>query len=95
MHTYQIYAVVIYDDRHIMYYYDNNDMEDREAFIQSLKEVGERGSLYRKDMTIDVDDKLITMSTCITGQSNKRLLVVAAETDVKQMTEFSGVIKDE
>lgn len=92
MHTYQIYAVVIYDDRHIMYHYDNDDMEDREAFIQSLKEVGERGSLYRKDVTIDTDSKLITMSTCITGQSNKRLLVVAVEMDVKQMTEFSNTI---
>lgn len=77
--TYRIYAAVVYDDRHIMHRYDNDDMEDRKAFIQSLREVGGAGSLFREDMTIDENSNLITMSTCITGQPDKRYIVVAAE----------------
>lgn len=77
--TYRVYAAVIYDNRHIMYTYDNDNMEDRMAFIQSLKEIGETGSFFREDMTIDENSKLITMSTCITGQPDKRYIVVAEE----------------
>ena len=76
---YRIYAAVIYDNRHIMYAYDNDDVEDRKAFIQSLYDVAGAGSLYREGMEIDENSKLITMSTCITGQSDKRLIVVAEE----------------
>ncbi len=77
--TYRVYAAVIYDNRHIMYTYDNDNMEDRTAFIQSLKEIGGEGSFFREGMSIDENSKLITMSTCITGQPDKRYIVVAEE----------------
>lgn len=77
--SYRVYAAVIYDNRHIMYTYDNDNMEDRTAFIQSLKEIGGKGSYFREGMTIDENSKLITMSTCITGQPDKRYIVLAEE----------------
>lgn len=77
--TYRIFAVVAYDNRHILYTYDNDDIEDRQAFIQSLYDVRSFTKLFREGMEIDENSKLITMSTCITGQPDKRLIVVAAE----------------
>lgn len=82
--TYRIYAAVIYDNRHIMYTYDNDNVADRTAFIQSLQSVAGVGSFFREGMTIDENSKLITLSTCITGQPNKRYIVVAAQVDSKE-----------
>lgn len=77
--NYRIYAAVIYDNRHILYSYDNDNVEERLKYIQSLSATAGKGSQFREDMTIDENSRLITLSTCITGQSEKRLIVVAAE----------------
>lgn len=77
--TYRVFAAVIYDDRHIMYSYDNDSVADRKAFIQSLYDVGARGSLFREGMEIDENSKLITMSTCIGGRPDRRYIVVCEE----------------
>ena len=74
--TYRVFAAVIYDDRHIMYSYDNDNISDRKAFIQSLYDVGDRGSFFREGMEIDENSKLITMSTCIGGRPDRRYIVV-------------------
>lgn len=77
--TYRVFAAVIYDDRHIMYSYDNDNVADRKVFIQSLYDVGARGSLFREGMEIDENSKLITMSTCIGGRPDRRYIVVCEE----------------
>lgn len=77
--TYRVFAAVVYDNRHIMYTYDKDDIEDRKAFIQSLYDSRSMRNQFREGMTIDENSKLITMSTCITGQPDKRYIVVAAE----------------
>lgn len=77
--NYRIYAAVIYDNRHILYSYDNDNIEERLAYIKSLSAIAGKGSQFREGMTIDENSRLITLSTCITGQPEKRLIVVAAE----------------
>ncbi len=77
--TYRIYAVVEYDDRHIMYSFDQTTTEGRLAYIQSLSQFNSWNNHYREGMTLTENDKLITLCTCITGQPTKRLIVVAAE----------------
>ena len=77
--TYRVFAAVVYDNRHIMYTYDKNDVEARKAFIQSLYDSKNFKNLYREDVTVDENSHLITLSTCITGQPDKRYIVVAVE----------------
>lgn len=77
--TYRIFAAIVYDNRHILYSYDNDNIEDRKAFIQSLYDARSLKNQFREGMTIDENSNLITMSTCITGQPDKRYIVVAAE----------------
>lgn len=77
--TYRIYAAIVFDNRHLMYHFNNDDIEDRKAFIQAINGARNMKNLYREGMTIDENSKLITMSTCITGQPDKRYLVVAEE----------------
>lgn len=76
--TYRVFAAVIYDNRHILLTYDNDSIEDRKEFIQSLYDMKSSTKLFREGMTIDENSRLITMSTC-TGNSSTRLIVVAAE----------------
>ena len=74
--TYKVYAAVVYNDKHILVAFDNDSVEDRQAFIQSLHDINSSKKLFREGMTIDENSQLITLSTC-TGDSNTRLIVVA------------------
>lgn len=76
---YRIYAAVMYDNRHILDYFDQNDVEARKAFIQSINESKNFKNQFREGMTIDENSNLITLSTCIGGNKSRRYIVVAAE----------------
>ena len=77
--TYRIFAAIVYDNRHILNSFCFDDAESRKAFIQSLYDARSMKNQFREGMTIDENSRLITMSTCITGQPDKRYIVVAEE----------------
>ena len=79
INMYRVYAAVAYDNRHIMYSFDQNDAEERMEFIKSLREARSMRNQFRDGMEIDEDSKLVVLSTCITGQPDKRWIVVAEE----------------
>lgn len=75
--TYQIVSAFKYDDRHILNSFNfqsNNTFEDFIAMIQNPTSTNKnvREQLNRE---ITVNDKLVVLSTCITGQKNNRYLV--------------------
>ena len=76
---YRVYAAIMYDNRHILDNFDQNDVEARRAFIQSINTSKNFKNQFREGMTIDENSKLITLSTCITGYPSRRFIVVAAE----------------
>lgn len=79
-HSYQVFAVVIYDDRRITDVYTDGEILDQWAFVQSLQEDGQPGTILLDDMAVDAGlDRLLTLSTGITDRPNNRLLVVAVE----------------
>lgn len=79
--TYQIFAAVVYDDRHLMYSFDNENVDDRKAFLQSVRESRSMRNQFRSDVTVDENSHIITLSTCIGGQPDHRFLVEAVEID--------------
>lgn len=79
--TYRIFAAVVYDDRHLLYNFDNDNVEDRKAFLQSLEESRSMRNHFRSGVEVDENSHIITMSTCIGGQPNNRFLVEAVEID--------------
>lgn len=76
---YTIFAAVVYDDRHLLYFYDMEDPEDRLEFIDSIYDSKNMKNQIREGVTADADSKLVTLSTCIGGQDEKRLLVIGVE----------------
>lgn len=79
--VYQVFAAVVYDDRHLMYSFDYDDTEGREAFIQSLYESRNMKNHIREDVEVDENSHIIILSTCIAGKPNNRYLVGAVEID--------------
>ena len=75
-HRYDVIAVVTYDDRYITDFYNDERAGDRAAFLQSLQDFG---AVIPADASVSVDGHIITLSTCIGGMPDKRLLIVAAE----------------
>jgi Uncharacterized protein conserved in bacteria len=74
-HTYDVYAVVTYDDRYITEYYDDRDPADNMAFLRSLPEFG---AVFSDDVVPSLNGHIVTLSTCC-GMPNNRLLIVAVE----------------
>lgn len=79
--VYQIFATVVYDNRHITGTYDFTDKEDYQEFLDSLTDNRNMGDLFREGIDVTTDDRILTMSTCISGQDDKRLLVEAVLVD--------------
>ena len=79
--VYTVFAAVVYDDRLITSYYDNKDPVSCEAYLDSILENRDINSHILTDVPVGTEDRIITLSTCIKGQKEKRYLVVAVLTD--------------
>ena len=77
-HVYTIAAIVIYDDRHITYTYDDDNIADRAAFLQSLQ-----GADWVDGVEVDTSSHIITLSTCIGGMPENRRLLIAVEQEAR------------
>ena len=79
---YTIFGAVTYDDRLITQSFDDRDPNDCAAFLNSV--MGSPYGTYVTDgLLINTESRLITMSTCIGGMPNNRLLVLAVLTDME------------
>ena len=73
-HVYTVAAIVIYDDRHITYTYDDDTPADRAAFLQSVQSAD-----WVDGVEVNTDSHIITLSTCIGGMPDNRRLLIAVE----------------
>ena len=73
-HVYTVAAIVIYDDRHITYTYDDDNPADRAAFLQSVQSAD-----WVDGVEVNTDSHIITLSTCIGGMPDNRRLLIAVE----------------
>lgn len=80
-YTYQIFAAVTYDDRHILHSYDGKDRMQLQLFLDSLRQEGFSGT-WNEQMQVTGDDRILTLSTC-NGNDRQRFLVEAVLIDEK------------
>ena len=74
---YQVFAAVPYSNRHILYYYDKFQIEGTiEEFVDELLGIRAIGATVDESVTIEKDDRLLVLSTCLQGDNTKRFLVV-------------------
>lgn len=76
--TYEIYAVVKFTDAYIPAYYDVDTAEGRDSFLDAVRERVPKysGSYLREEMEIEPEDRLVVLSTCISGVPEQRYLVI-------------------
>ena len=72
--TYRIYSAYRYDNRHILYSFDFSDKQVFADYIEMTKNPKSTIVNVRKDVEVTADDRIITLSTCITND-NYRYLV--------------------
>lgn len=73
---YRVYAVTEFSDEYIPLAYDEGSETDRQQFLDTVVQNAQNGGYLREDMEVSSTDKLVTLSTCIRGKSNKRLLII-------------------
>lgn len=79
MFTYQVFAAVTYDDRHILKSFDCNEEGQFQAFLDSVMSVQNIASQFSSSAEATVQDRIITLSTC-NSNSTQRFLVEAVLT---------------
>ena len=77
---YEIFAVLTYSDLHILKVYDFEDPLQYEAFLESVYSARGMKNHFREGVEVNADDRMVTLSTCIGGQPNNRLLVLGVLT---------------
>ncbi len=78
---YEIFAAYQYDDRHLLYSFDYKSENVRNGYLEDIINMKSMSAVINKDITVDADSKIITMSTCVGNQSAKRFLVQAVLMD--------------
>jgi sortase B len=76
-----VFAAVIYDDTLITAAYDDDDVKDRQAFLDSIFDTRDLNSHVMDDVEVTTEDNIITLSTCIHDVPDKRYLVEAVLVD--------------
>ncbi|MFI3237489.1 MAG: class B sortase [Lachnospiraceae bacterium] len=79
IYVYDIYATVVYDDRHIPWTY--KEEASYLSFVTSLSNSNDLSNYINSEMTLTSESQLITLSTCVANMTNNRYLVVAVRRD--------------
>ena len=72
--TYKIYAAYVYDDRHILNSFDFSDKKVLKKYFQFTQDPESVNKNTRK-ADLNINSKIITLSTCTNGAENTRYLV--------------------
>lgn len=81
---YRIFAAYLYDDRHIMQSFDFTDQEVYRQYLDSIFAIRDMGANIDTEQEVNVDDKIITLSTCYGIQADKRYLVQAVLVSIEE-----------
>lgn len=76
-YIYQIFAVYPYDDRHILKSFDFSDEQVLADYLHDCQNPHSMEALVRSDVSVTTKTPILTLSTCIGGRTEERLLVQA------------------
>ena len=78
---YEVVAAVPFDNRHILYNYDLSDKRTFRLLFQEILSARGLETVIAEDAAIQSDEKALILSTCLTGNRNKRFLVCGKLTE--------------
>ena len=74
---YKIFAAYLFDNRHLMQSINFNNKEIYAAYLNMVMGIRDMQASIDTSMQVTAEDKIITLSTCYGGMSDKRYLVQA------------------
>ena len=75
--VYEIFAAYPYDNRHILNSFDFSDRDVLTEYLEECRHPRSMEAHVREDVIVTADTPIITLSTCIGGQTEMRYLVQA------------------
>lgn len=81
MLKYQIFAAVVFDDRHLMVNFDFDNPSSYQLFLNEIYDLRDMQSVVKTDIPVTTESRIITMSTCIAERPDNRWLVGAVLVD--------------
>lgn len=72
--TYTIVSAYIYDNRHILNTFDFSKKKDLKKYISSMTKPKSMVSNVRKNITVGLNDHILTLSTCTSADSQRYLV---------------------
>ena len=78
-YVYRIYSVYAYDDRPITTSFDFEDEEVLKDYLDGTMNPRAMQANVREDIKVTTSDKVLTLSTCISGAPSNRLLLQAVQ----------------
>lgn len=76
-YSYKVFAAIVYDDRLIPTAFDFSMEEGRQNFLDSVYASGDLRSQFADDVEVALDDRIITLSTCLESEPDCRYLLEA------------------
>ena len=73
--VYDIFAAYKFTDAHILYAYDCTTKEGFDAYLNMVYEDYSNSGNFREGVRVTGEDHIITLSTCVGGQKDKRYLL--------------------
>lgn len=73
--VYEIFGAYEYDDRHLLTNFETKNSGEFQKYLESVKKLGDSCGHFNRDLTVNSNDKIITLSTCISGKPSSRYLV--------------------
>ena len=80
---YEIFSAFVFDDRHIVNSYDFYNTESYQSFLDICKNPISVSKNVLKDASVSTDDKIITLSTCTSAETERYLVVGVLRSDTK------------
>lgn len=74
---YRIFAAYPFDDRHLVLSYDLWDKNVFKGYLADVFSIREMGAFIDTSMNVTSGDRIVTLSTGVTGEDEKRFLVQA------------------
>lgn len=91
---YDIYAAYRFTDAHILYSYDCVTEDGFSSYLEMVQEnYGASGNF--RDVEVTGEDHVITLSTCVSGQDDKRQLLQAVLVEYNETQADDGASMDE
>lgn len=75
LYVYEIFAAYEYTDEHLLYGRDYENEAVFTSYLRKIEGIRDMNSVKKEGVELSADDRILTLSTCITGKPNNRYLV--------------------